>query len=220
MVKRIVDIPEKDRPREKLQEKGAEALSDVELLAILLGSGTKKHDVMRVAKKLIKAIDEKGIRFAVKDLLDIDGIGTAKATALSAAFEFVRRRIKPEGLKIKSPKDILPLIAHYSDRKQEHFLAISINGAKEVINVRIITIGLVNQSQVHPREIFADVLIDRASYIIIAHNHPSGNLIPSKEDVEVTRKIKDASQILGIKLLDHIIFSKKGYYSFEEHDEL
>jgi DNA repair protein RadC len=175
---------------------------------------------MTVAKKLIKIIDEKGICFTVKDLLGIKGIGTAKATALTAAFEFVRRRIKPEGLKIKSPSDILPMIQHYSDRKQEHFLSISVNGANEVMNVRVVTIGLVNQSQVHPREIFADVLMDRASSLIIAHNHPSGSLNPSKEDIDITNKVVDAARVLGIRLLDHIIFSKKGYYSFLESKRL
>ena len=220
MQKRITELPAKDRPREKLQEKGADALSDIELLAILLGSGTPKYDVMTVAKKLIKIIDEKGICFTVKDLLGIEGIGTAKATALTAAFEFVRRRIKPEGLKIKSPSDILPMIQHYSDRKQEHFLSISVNGANEVMNVRVVTIGLVNQSQVHPREIFADVLMDRASSLIIAHNHPSGSLHPSKEDIDITNKVVDAARVLGIRLLDHIIFSKKGYYSFLESKRL
>lgn len=220
MAKRISELSEKDRPREKLQEKGAGALSDIELLAILLRSGTHKNDVLTVAKKVIKIIDEKGACLTVKDLLGIEGIGTAKATALTAAFEFVRRRIKPEGLKIKSPSDILPLIQHYSDRKQEHFLSISVNGANEVMNVRVVTIGLVNQSHVHPREIFADVLTDRASSLIIAHNHPSGNLQPSKEDIDITQKIVEAARILGLRLIDHIIFSKNGHFSFLESGRL
>ena len=216
MPKRIMELPENERPREKLRAKGAEALSDIELLAVLLGSGTQKHDVLKVARSLIKIIDEKGISLSVRDLMGVEGIGMAKASALSAAFEFARRRIKPEGLKIQSPLDILPMIQHYNDRKQEHLLSISLNGANEVINIRIVTIGLVNQAPVHPREIFADVLMDRASALIIAHNHPSGNLQPSKEDVEITRKVGDAARVLGIRLLDHIIFSRKGHYSFLE----
>jgi len=117
MVKRITDIPEMDRPREKLQRFGAKSLSDLELLAILLGSGTQKYDVICLSKKVMKIIDKKGISITVKDLLEIDGIGIAKASALTAAIEFVRRRIKPEGLKIKKPTDILPLIQHYKDRQ-------------------------------------------------------------------------------------------------------
>jgi len=219
-MKKIQDIPKNERPREKLLLKGAKYLSDRELLAIILGKGTARNDVLSLSKKIIEVIDTKGMNFLPKDITKIDGIGEAKATTISAAFEFVRRRIKPEGLKISSPLEVLPLIQHFGDRKQEHFLAISLNGANEVLNVRVVTIGLVNQSQVHPREVFAEALMDRASAIIIAHNHPSGNLTPSKEDIEVTRRIKDAGKILGLKLLDHIIFSTKGSYSFKESNML
>jgi len=220
MAKRITDIPVMDRPREKLQKYGANALSDVELLAILLGSGTQKNDVMLLAKKLVTMIDEKMGTLTVDDFLSVDGIGLAKASALIAAIEFMRRRIKPEGLKVKKTADVLPLIHHYSDRRQEHFITISINGANEVMNVRVATIGLVNQSQIHPREIFSDVILDRASAVIIAHNHPSGNLTPSKEDIDITQKLKAAGKLLGIRLLDHIIFTSKGYYSFLEDHKL
>lgn len=220
MPKRISDLPEEDRPREKLQKNGADALSDLELLSILIGSGTSKSHVTAIAKKIIHVIDEKGIQLAVNDLTKVNGIGMAKASTIIAAFEFVRRRIKPEGLKIKKPVDVLQLIQHYADRPQEHFIAISVNGANEVMNIRVVTIGLVNQSQVHPREIFADIITDRASAVIIAHNHPSGNLAPSKNDISVTDRIKAAGQILGINLLDHIIFGKKGYYSFLEQKQL
>jgi DNA repair protein RadC len=143
-----------------------------------------------------------------------------KATTIAAAFEFARRRIKPEGLKIKFPVDVLPLIQHYGDRKQEHFLCVSINGANEVMNIRVVTIGLLNKSQVHPREVFADVIAERASAVIVAHNHPNGELKPSNEDIAVTKTIKEAASILGIGLLDHIIFNNKGYYSFVENNEL
>jgi DNA repair protein RadC len=152
--------------------------------------------------------------------MSVDGIGSAKAALIDAAFEFVRRRIKPEGLKITFPVDIMPLIQHYSDRKQEHFLGISVNGANEVMNIRVITIGLVNKTQIHPREVFADALADRASAIIVAHNHPSGSLQPSPEDIRITGQLKEAGTILGVPLLDHIIFSSRGYYSLAEHNDL
>ncbi|MGR3220326.1 MAG: RadC family protein [Candidatus Anammoxibacter sp.] len=219
-MKSIKELPINERPREKLLNKGAGTLSDQELLAIILGRGTVKNDVFALSKKIIKIIDEKGLDFKPNHLYEINGIGEAKATAITAAFEFVRRRIKPEGLKIKLATDVLPLIRHYGDRKQEHFLCVSLNGANEVMNVRVITIGLVNQTQVHPREIFADVISERASAVIVAHNHPSGDLNPSEEDIKLTKRIKEASKILGINLLDHIIFNTKGYYSFEEKDEL
>ncbi len=219
-MKKIKDLPVQERPREKLLEKGAGALSDQELLAIILGKGSQKNDVLSLARLLIKTIDEKGIKVQAQDILDIDGIGEAKATTIAAAFEFVRRRIKPEGLKIKFPVDVLPLIQHYGDRKQEHFLCISINGANEVMNIRVVTIGLINKSQVHPREVFADVIAERASAVIVAHNHPNGELNPSNEDIAVTKSIKEAASVLGIGLLDHIIFNNKGYYSFVENNEL
>lgn len=219
-MKKLKDLPIDERPREKLLKMGAQSLSDQELMAILLGKGSQKSDVLSLAKQLIKTIDEKGIKVQAKEILDIDGIGEAKATAIAAAFEFVRRRIKPEGLKIKFPVDVLPLIQHYGDRKQEHFLSISINGANEVMNIRVVTIGLINKSQVHPREVFADVIAERASAVIVAHNHPVGNLKPSIEDLSVTKRLKEAATILGISLLDHIIFNNKGYYSLLENEEL
>ena len=219
-MKKIKDLPINDRPREKLLKRGASVLSDQELLAIVVSKGSKKTDVLSLSKKIVKIIDEKGLSFTAHDLMEIDGIGNTKATTIAAAFEFVRRRIKPEGLKIKFPADVLPLIQHYADRKQEHFLCISINGANEVMNVRVVSIGLINKSQVHPREVFADVISERASAVIVAHNHPHGELKPSDEDIQITKQLKEAARILGLSLLDHIIFNTKGYFSFTEHDEL
>jgi DNA repair protein RadC len=219
MRKRIADIPKLDRPREKLLQKGAAALSDLELMAILLGSGTKSHDVLTVADRILKTIDKAGVNPSVDDLMDIEGVGPAKATLIAAALEFARRRIRPEGFKISFPPDVLPLIQHYADRKQEHFICISLNGAKEVIAVRTVSVGLVDKTHVHPREVFADPITDRASAIIVAHNHPAGSVTPSKKDIEITERLKAAGETLGIKLLDHIIFNHKGYYSFLEYDE-
>lgn len=220
MKKRISDIPKADRPREKLQQKGAEALSDLELMAILLGSGTKKHDVLTVADRILKVLDSGNDNPSLSELQKIEGVGLAKATLIVAALEFARRRIRPEGLKISFPPDVLPLIRHYAERKQEHFLCISLNGANEVVNTRVVSVGLVNKTQVHPREVFADPITDRASAIIVAHNHPSGGLTPSKEDIEITKQLEAAGETLGIRVLDHIIFNHKGYYSFLEDGKM
>jgi len=195
-------------------------LSDTELLAILIGKGTKDRDVLALSRQLIKVVDQKGLELTVEDILDIKGIGTAKAALIVAALEFVRRRVKEEGVRIQSPVDVVPLIQHYANRKQEHFISISLNGANEVMNIRVVTIGLIDKSHVHPREVFADILVERASAVIVAHNHPSGSLTPSREDMAVTKQLKEAGDLLGIKLLDHIIFSRRGYYSFLEHGEL
>jgi len=215
-MKKISDIPKRERPREKLQERGAAALSDLELMAVLVGKGIKGRDVMSVAESILKMLDASQGKLSMEELQKIEGVGPAKATLIAAALEFSRRRIRPEGLKISFPLDVLPLIRHYGDRKQEHFICISLNGANEVIAHRVVSVGLVNKTQVHPREVFADPITDRASAIIVAHNHPSGGISPSKEDIEITSQLKAAGETLGIKLLDHIIFNQKDYYSFLE----
>ena len=216
MSRPISQIPKHDRPREKLLAKGARALSDQELLAVLLGKGAPGMDVMALSGKLTRVMDEKGLDVRSEDLTPFAGVGDAKATLLLAAIEFARRRIKPEGVKIAMPADVLPLIRHYADRKQEHFLCATVNGAHEVIAVRVISIGLADKSPVHPREVFADAVADRACGIIVAHNHPAGGLEPSASDVEVTNQLKAAGTVIGIALLDHIIFNRNGYYSFLE----
>lgn len=220
MSKTIDQIPQHDRPREKLIAKGAKALSDQELLAALLGKGTPGMDVMTLAGKLAKVVDEKGLELKMEDLTPFEGMGEAKAAAILAAIEFARRRIKPEGVKITTPADVLPQIRHYADRKQEHFICATVNGANEIINIRVISIGPIDRTQVHPREVYADAVGDRASGIIVAHNHPAGSLEPSASDAEVTRQLKAAGQMVGIELLDHIIFNRTAYYSFLEEGKL
>jgi DNA repair protein RadC len=220
MNKTIAQIPEADRPREKLLRKGASALSDQELLAVLLGKGTASMDVMTLAGKLARLIDEKGLQVKADDLTQFDGVGDAKATLILAAIEFARRRIKPEGSKIETPAELLPHVRHYADRKQEHFLCASINGANEILNIRVVSIGLIDRSPVHPREVFADALADRAAAIIVAHNHPSGGVEPSHSDISITVQLKAAGEILGIELLDHIIFNRTEYFSFLEAGRL
>jgi len=220
MGKSIREIPKRDRPREKLLAKGAAALSDQELLAVLLGKGTTRMDVMTLAGKLTRVVDQKGLDVRVDDLTQFEGIGAAKAALLLAAIEFTRRRIKPEGLKIEASADVLPLIRHYADRRQEHLICITINGANEVLQVHVISIGLVDRSQIHSREVFAEAIADRASAIIVAHNHPAGPLDPSSADIEATRQLKAAGDVIGIHLLDHIIFNRAGYFSFLESGAL
>jgi len=220
MSKAMERIPEVDRPREKLLRKGAAALSDRELVAVLLGKGTPGMDVMTLAGKVARVIDENGLEVKAGDLAQFPGVGDAKAALILAAIELTRRRIKPEGVKITAPADLLPHVRHYADRKQEHFLCASINGANEILNVRVVSIGLIDRSPVHPREVFADALSDRASAVIVAHNHPSGGLEPSSSDIDITAQLKAAGEIVGIALLDHIIFNRSGYFSFLEDGRL
>ena len=220
MSKPFDQIPEQDRPREKLLRNGALALSDQELLAILLGKGTPGMDVMTLAGKLAKVIDERGLDVRAEDLTSFPGVGDAKATLILAAIEFARRRIKPEGVKIETPADLLPHVRHYADRKQEHFLCATINGANEILNIRVVSMGLIDRTPVHSREVFADALTDRASAVIVAHNHPSGGLDPSASDNDITAQLKAAGAIVGIDLLDHIIFNRTDYFGFLEEGKL
>ena len=215
-MKKIKELPEFSRPREKLKEKGAEALSDTELIAILLGSGNKDHDVMTLASKVAKLLSDNNGKLTLDALSNLDGIGLAKASQILAGFELARRHIVKESIKITETKDVLPLISDISNKQQEYFICISLNGANELIEKRIVTVGLLDKSQVHPREVFADVITDRAASVIFAHNHPSGELNPSNSDLKIHEQLTEAAKILGIKVLDHIIVSKREYYSFQE----
>ncbi len=216
-MKRIKDLPEFSRPREKLKERGAKALSDAELIAAILGSGGKGLDVMSLSSKVAKAISGKKGDLSLEELTKIEGIGLAKASQILAGFELARRHIVTETIKITEAKDVLPLIDRITSKQQEYFICISLNGANEVIENRTVTVGLLDRSQVHPREVFADVITDRAASVIFAHNHPSGALEPSNSDLKIQEQLTEAGRILGIKVLDHIIISKKGYYSFQEN---
>ena len=215
-MKSIKDLPTFNRPREKMAAQGPEALSDQELLAIILGSGVKGKNVFHVARGILQTIDKQRGKIELKSLLAIEGIGLAKACQVVASLEFARRRSAKGLLVIQKAQDVLPLIMPIADKKQEHFICLSLNGANEVIGNRVVTVGLLNSSQVHPREVFAEVISDRAASVILAHNHPSGVLKPSPEDITINQQLIDAGKILGITVLDHIIITKKGYLSFKE----
>jgi DNA repair protein RadC len=215
-MKKVLELPEFNRPREKLKERGAAALSDAELVASILGSGSPGCEVMSLAKQIAKIVAEKHGRFGLEDLAGVKGIGDAKASQIVAAFELARRYVLPDVLKIGNAQDVLPLLQDIAGKQQEHFVCISLNGANEVIQKRTVTVGLLDRSQVHPREVFADVITDRAAAVILAHNHPSGELRPSDADLKMHNQLVEAAQFLGLRILDHVIVARKGYYSFKE----
>ncbi|MDK2974098.1 MAG: repair protein RadC [Methanofollis sp.] len=214
-MKRMRDVPDGDRPREKIAAKGVAALTERELIAAIIGRGVSGRDVFEIARDLEGVIADSGVP-AYADLVTVQGVGTAKACQIAAAFELARRRLMPGEMRISVPADVLPLVRYLADRKQEYFICISLNGAGEVIGNREVTKGLINYSPVHPREVFADVLTDRASSVIFVHNHPSGSLEPSREDIAMTGQLVAAAGILGIRVLDHIIISRKGHASMRE----
>jgi DNA repair protein RadC len=207
-------LPMEYRPRERLCENGCESLSDRELLAILLNSGIKGKNVMNIASDLLLKIESKNIIPSVEEISNITGIGVSKACAVVAMLEFGRRRWGPHGIRISVPSKIFSVIRHYADYPQERFIVMSLNGAHELIATRIVTIGLANKTIVHPREVFSDVIRDRASAICVAHNHPSGKLEPSEDDDDVTIRLKKAADLLGIQFLDHVIFTCEDFYSY------
>jgi DNA repair protein RadC len=210
------DISPAGRPRERLLALGPEALSDHELLAILLNTGIRGKNVTLLAKELLERLDRNKDIPPVKELVRLTGLGATKACAVVAMLEYGRRRWGASGARIKHPQDIFTLIRHYADRKQERFICVSLNGAHEVLAVRVVTVGLVNRTIVHPREVFSDVIQDRAAAMVAAHNHPSGNLEPSPEDDDVTQSLVWAADVLGIRFLDHIIFSETAYFSYRQ----
>lgn len=201
-------------PREKIQSSGIHSISDEELITVLLGSGVKGNPVYEIAHEIVSLLDEKDNNIALEDLLAIKGLGKAKALAIISTLELGRRIFQPRKRKVTSPHDLLPLLAHYADREQECFLSFSLNGANEVIVQHVVSVGLLNKTLIHPREIFRKAIIHNAASIIVAHNHPSGNISPSDEDLAVTKKIVSAGNMLDIQVLDHIIFTDKAHFSF------
>jgi DNA repair protein RadC len=215
-MKSIREIPSNDRPREKLQRMGAAHLSDRELIAAIIGKGIPGRDVYRISADIERCIMSKGSSLECQDLQDIAGVGSTKTCQIVAAFELARRHLIKDVVKIGTPADVLPEVSHLIDKKQEYFVCLTLNGAGELIANRVITVGLLNHSPVHPREVFADAITDRAASVIFAHNHPSGNPEPSAQDIGITRQLAEAGSLLGITVQDHIIVAKRGYVSLKE----
>lgn len=213
---KLKETAEIDRPREKLIASGPRSLTLPELIAAIIGRGTVKTDALAIGKMVGAILMENTYQTKISDLCDIDGMGEAKACQILAALELARRFPPPDQrlAVIKKAEDVLPFVNQYRYDRQENVVAITLNGAHEVLNVRLITRGLVNESHIHPREVFSDAVVDRAAAIVLVHNHPSGNLTPSKQDIMVTEKMARAGELLGIKVLDHMIVGPcEGYVS-------
>ena len=217
---RIQELSSVDRPREKLLAKGEAALSDAELLAVLLGSGTKRVSVLDLSVRILSTLKGQLADASVKRLVEVDGVGRAKACQLVAAMELGRRHLLQKRAIIRDAEDALPYLSGIRNEKQEHFVCLSLNGANEVLATRIVTVGLLDSNQVHPREVYADPITDRAASILCAHNHPSGTLEASPEDVAITRRLVKAGEVLGIRVLDHLIVTKQGFVSLKQTGQM
>jgi len=204
------------RPREQARTKGVQAMADRDLLAMVLGSGTKQYPVAELSKKVLERLDRTSALDSEAALEGIPGLGPAKRLQLVAAVELFRRIYISNKPRIRKPHDVMPFLQRWADREQEHFLCLSLNGAHEVFACRVVSIGTLNRTIVHPREVFSEPIRDRAAAVIVAHNHPSGNIEPSDEDVGITRRLQHAGNILGIELLDHIVFSRSEHCSLLE----
>lgn len=203
------DRPKDLRPREKLQSKGAASLSDYELLMAIIGSGNAQADVTKIAREVQKLLSDKGSELTYEDLLSVKSLGPAKATQIMAGFELWRRQFEvPDRPIIDSPERAVEQFADIRDKKQEYLVCLTLDGANRLIAKRVITIGTLTSSLVHPREVFADAITDRAASIIVGHNHPSGNLEASQADILVTERLRESAELLGIGLLDHFVVTK------------
>ena len=219
-VPKIKDLPKIERPREKLIEKGPQNLKDEELLAILLRTGTKEKSALDLARQVLRKFSKKKLlKVKYEDLIKIKGIDLAKACTILAAVELVKRVLKigEETLpKIESVKDVIAQFSYLREKSREHLACLYLNARNEVLFKKHLFVGTLDANICHPREIFKHALEKNAASIILVHNHPSGDPQPSKADLEITKRIKEAGKIMGIDVLDHIIISKSKYFSFKQ----
>ena len=218
-------MPSLERPRERLINNGVENLNNEELLSLLLETGTKDLSVKQVSLNLIKYVKNinnlKNITY--QELLKIKGIGSAKACKILAMLE-LSKRINYNVInntKLSSPDLVYNYFKNIlEDKKQEYFYCIYLDNSKRVIDNKLVFIGTINESMVHPREVFSEAYKLSASSIICVHNHPSGSLKPSNNDLITTSNLKKIGELLGIKIVDHVIITNNGYYSFIEHGDI
>ena len=201
-------------PREKLVKYGVSNLSDAELLHLLVGSGNKQVSAEEISKQILKLLKTQGSSVTFSELSNIKGMGIAKTSEIVALFELGRRYLMPSDRPIvANTDDAVAQLSSIRDKKQEYFVVLTLDGANRLISNTVVFQGTLNQSLVHPREIFAKAIEDRAASVIVAHNHPSGSVEPSADDIEITSKLKEAGQFMGIKVLEHIIVSQTDYKS-------
>lgn len=215
---KIKDLPKIERPREKLIQYGPERLSNSELLALILRSGKKGENVVDLANKVLKKYKAENLpHLTYKELKSFSGLGPAKACEIIACFELGKRLLKGKiaGLYLK-PEDVWKELKDIREYKKEHFIIFYLDSRNQEIKREIISVGSLNANLVHPREVFEPAVKNLAAQVIVAHNHPSGDTEPSEDDLTINKRLVEAGKILGIEVMDHIIVSKSGYFSFKE----
>ena len=214
----ISDLPVIERPREKMLRYGPGKLSDSELLSIIIGTGTRELGVLALAESILSHFGRQGLPYAgCADLSVFNSLGPARACRIAAIFELGKRFLadKKNNIYLK-PRDIWDELREIRDSKKEHFVSFYLDTRNQEIHKEIISIGTLNLSLVHPREVFEPAIRNLAASIIVAHNHPSGYIEPSNEDIKTTKRLAEAGKLLGIELLDHVIVSRNGYTSMKE----
>jgi len=216
------DLPPEERPRERMREYGPESLSNAELLAIIIRSGNKNESVMHLSERILAHAGELRLlpELTLEELQEIKGIGLAKAVQIKAALELGKRLVvslRPEGVTFTSPVEVAGYLKEEMRYyKKEHFRIILLNTKNQLISVEDISVGSLSTTIVHPREIFHYPVKKSAAAIILAHNHPSGDPTPSREDLEITERLVEAGELLGITVLDHVIIGEGRHISFKE----
>lgn len=217
----IKDMPFSSRPREKLEVFGRSHLSDQELLAILLGSGSVKNDVLRLSQKLLQEFPLAKLgNIKAEQLIKFPGIGKAKASKVLAALEIGERIYAPTMLHkvlVRSTEDAVEQLKEYAQKKQEYLVALYLNARHELLLKEVIGIGSLNSMVITPKEIFSPAMQLPCSSLIVAHNHPSGDPNPSDDDIKFTFRVHEAGEVLGIPLVDHLVIAKSSYFSFREN---
>jgi len=219
---KIKDIPKVDRPREKLEKYGPERLSNSELLAVLLRTGSEGINVVELAGKILRKFNGSDLaKASFKELKNTFGLGSAKACEIIACFELGRRFLQnKQSVLLLSPQDVWEQLKDIRDNKKEHFVIFFLDARNQEIKREIISVGSLNANLVHPREVFEPAIRHLAAQVVVAHNHPTGDPSPSKEDLDTTQQLVEAGKILGIEIKDHVIVSKSNFFSFAEHQSI
>ena len=215
-----MEINNKPDVREKTLEYGIGYPVDEELIMLILGSGNKNIPIELMARKIVDVLDSSNEDDVVENLLKLKGVGESKALAIAAALELGKRRFIHLGAHIKTPRDLIPFVRNYAINTKEYFLAVTLNGGHNIIKIHVVSVGTINRTLIHPREVFVEAIKENASAVILCHNHPSGDPTPSGEDIATTKTLLEASRIIGITVLDHIIVDCENYFSFMENNLL